>query len=315
MFQSGSVGKQFTAAGVMLLVEDGRVDLDASIREHLPESPESWQPITVRHLLTHASGIPDYTSDSFDYATDYSEDDLVRMASDLPLEFPAGTRWNYSNTGYAMLGVMISRVTGAPYWEFLRERLFDPAGMPTIRINTATEIVPHRARGYMPGPQGLQNASHVAEQTNTTADGSMLFSLRDMIAWNETVRTRSILSPESWDQILTPMVLNSGNSHPYGFAWFFDDVAGQAVLEHSGAWQGFVNQYTRFPNQDLSVIVLTNARSTMSAPLAMQIGAMIDPVLTPEPPATEPIADDPAVTAYVADMLEKMSDEIGRAHV
>jgi len=308
MFQSGSVGKQFTAAGVMLLVEDGRVDLDASIREHLPESPESWQPITVRHLLTHASGIPDYTSDSFDYATNYAEDDLVRMASDLPLEFSAGTRWNYSNTGYAMLGVMISRVTGAPYWEFLRERVFDPAGMPTIRINTATEIVPHRARGYMPGPEGLQNASHVAEQTNTTADGSMLFSLRDMIAWNETVRTRSILSPESWDQILTPMVLNSGNSHPYGFAWFFDEVAGQPVLEHSGAWQGFVNQYTRFPSQDLSVIVLTNARSTMSATLAMQIGAMIDPVLTPEAPATEPIADDPAVTAYVADMLEKMSD-------
>ena len=308
MFQSGSIGKQFTAAGVMLLAEDGRVDLDESIRVYLPEAPESWQAITARHLLTHSSGIPDYTSDSFDYATNYSEDDLVRMASDLTLEFPAGTRWNYSNTGYAMLGVMISRVTGAPYWTFLRERLFDPAGMPTIRINTATEIVPHRARGYMAGPAGLQNASHVAEQTNTTADGSMLFSLGDMIAWNEVVRTRTVLSPESWDQILTPMVLNSGNTHPYGFAWFFDDVAGQPVLEHSGTWQGFANQYTRFPSQDLSVIVLTNARSTMSTPLAMRIGALIDQQLKPEPPRTEAIADDPAVTAYVTDMLEKMSD-------
>ena len=308
MFQSGSVGKQFTAAGVMVLVEDGRVDLDESIRVHLPEAPESWQPITVRHLLTHSSGIPDYTSASFDYATNYSEDDLVRMASDLTLEYPAGTRWNYSNTGYAMLGVMISRVTGGPYWDFLRERVFDPAGMPTIRINTATEIVPHRARGYMPGPGGLQNASHVAEQTNTTADGSMLFSLQDMIAWNEVVRTRAILSPESWDQIVSPMVLNSGNTHPYGFGWFFAEVAGQPVHEHSGAWQGFVNQYTRFPDQDLSVIVLTNARSAMSAPLAMRAGALVDPMLTPEPPPTEAIADDPAVTAYIADMIEKMSD-------
>jgi CubicO group peptidase (beta-lactamase class C family)/Tol biopolymer transport system component len=308
MFQSGSVGKQFTAAGVMVLVEDGRVDLDESIRTHLPEAPESWQPITVRHLLTHSSGIPDYTSASFDYATNYSEDDLVRMASDLTLEYPAGTRWNYSNTGYAMLGVMISRVTGVPYWDFLRERVFDPAGMPTIRINTATEIVPHRARGYMPGPGGLQNASHVAEQTNTTADGSMLFSLRDMIAWNEAVRTRTVLSPESWDQILSPMVLNSGNTHPYGFAWFFNEAAGQPVVEHGGSWQGFVNQYTRFPDQDLSVIVLTNARSTMSTPLAMRIGALVDPALTPEPPPTEAIADDPVVTAYVADMIEKMSD-------
>ena len=308
MFQSGSVGKQFTAAGVMILVEDGRVDLGESIRVHLPEAPESWQPITLRHLLTHTSGIPDYTSASFDYATNYSENDLVRMASELTLEYPAGTRWNYSNTGYAMLGVMISRVTGVPYWEFLRERVFDPAGMPTIRINTATEIVPHRARGYTPGPKGLQNASHVAEQTNTTADGSMLFSLRDMIAWNEVVRSRAVLSPESWDQILSPMVLNSGNTHPYGFAWFFDEVAGHPVLEHSGSWQGFVNQYTRFPDQDLSVIVLTNARTTASGPLAMRIGAMIDPALTPDPPPTEAIADDPAVTSHVADMLEKMSD-------
>jgi CubicO group peptidase (beta-lactamase class C family) len=308
MFQSGSVGKQFTAAGVMVLVEDGRIDLGESIRTYLPDAPESWQPITIRHLLTHSSGIPDYTSASFDYATNYSEDDLVRMASDLTLEYPAGTRWNYSNTGYAMLGVMISRVTGVPYWDFLRERVFDPAGMPTIRINTATEIVPHRARGYMPGPGGLQNASHVAEQTNTTADGSMLFSLRDMIAWNEVVRSRAVLSPGSWDQITTPLVLNSGNSHPYGFAWFFDEVAGQPVLEHSGSWQGFVNQYTRFPDQDLSVIVLTNARTAMSAPLAMRVGAMIDPVLTPEPPPTEAITDDPAVTTYIADMLAKMAD-------
>lgn len=308
MFQTGSVGKQFTAAGVMVLVEDGRIDLDESIRVHLPEAPESWQAITLRHLLTHSSGIPDYTSASFDYATNYSEDDLVRMASDLTLEYLPGTRWNYSNTGYAMLGVMISRVTGVPYWEFLRERVFDPAGMPTIRINTATQIVPHRARGYMPGPAGLQNASHVAEQTNTTADGSMLLSLRDMIAWNEAVRTRAVLSPESWDQILSPMVLNSGNTHPYGFAWFFDEVAGQPVLEHSGSWQGFVNQYTRFPEQDLSVIVLTNARSAMSAPLAMRIGALIDPALMPEPLPIEAIADDPAVTTHVAGMLEKMSD-------
>ena len=109
-----------------------------------------FQPITVRHLLTHSSGIPDYTSSTFDYATNYSEDDLVRMASDLTLEFPAGTRWNYSNTGYAMLGVMISRVTGMPYWDFLRERIFDSAGMPNISNATAFLALPPEL-AFVPG--------------------------------------------------------------------------------------------------------------------------------------------------------------------
>jgi CubicO group peptidase (beta-lactamase class C family) len=202
MFQSGSLGKQFTAAGVLALVEDGRLTLDSSVRHYLPQVPASWQPITIRHLLSHTGGVPDYTSDQFDYRKDYTDGELVAMAAALPLEFPAGARWNYSNTGYALLGIIITRVTGRPYHEVLRERIFTPAGMPTIRVITEADVVPHRARGYLPVAGGWEHAAWVAPRLNTTADGSMLLSLRDMLAWNETVRQRRVLRPESWALML-----------------------------------------------------------------------------------------------------------------
>ena len=131
MFESGSMGKMFTSAGMLAMIEEGNVALDSSVRVYLPGAPASWQPITIRHLLSHTSGIPDYTSDTFDYRRDYTEAELAKMAYALTLEFPAGARWNYSNTGYAVLGIILSKVGGRPYWQTLRERIFTPAGMPT----------------------------------------------------------------------------------------------------------------------------------------------------------------------------------------
>ena len=306
MFQSGSLGKQFTAAGILALVEEGRIDLDASVREYLSDAPAKWQQITIRHLLTHASGIPDYTSDEFDYGTNYTEEDLVRMAARLELEFPSGARWNYSNTGYAMLGVVISRVTGAPYWNFLRERIFDPAGMETIRINTQSELVPHRAQGYLVTPDGWGHPGYVAEMTNTTADGSMLLSLDDLLAWHRVVSDRAILSPESWEQMFEPMTLNSGRTYPYSFAWFIEEAGGEAVYQHSGSWQGFLTQYTRFRDGDLSILLLANTRSLAVMGLPNQLGPIVDPDLAPAPPPSEPIANtEPEATRYVAEVLEK----------
>ncbi len=308
MFQSGSLGKQFTSAGIMALVEEGRIDLDESVRSYLPETPDSWRPITIRHLLTHSSGIPDYTSDEFDYEANYDENDLVRIATGLELEFPAGSRWNYSNTGYVLLGVIMGRTTGKPYWEYLRERIFDPAGMPTIRVNTASEIVRNRAEGYLPVEGGWQHSAYVAPTTNTTADGSMLVNLHDMIAWNEVVRNRRVLRPESWETVLSPMTLSSGRTYPYGFGWFFQNVGGQAVHEHGGSWQGFITQFTRFTDDDLAIIVLSNGRTFAVPGLANGIAALVDPSLAPAPPATTPIPDaDTEATAYVREILAKVA--------
>ena len=284
------------------------MDLEASVRRYLPETPESWQPIRIRHLLTHSSGIPDYTGDDFDYRKDYSDEELVRMAAELPLEFPAGERWNYSNTGYVILGIVMTRVTGTPYYEFLRARIFDPAGMPTIRVITEAGVVPNRAHGYLPSEDGWTHAAWVSPKLNTTADGSMLLSLRDMIAWNEAVRNRRVLKSESWERMLSPMVLNSGRTHPYGLGWFLGEAGGQVVNEHGGTWQGFVTQYTRFTGDDLAVVVLSNARTPAPGPLATQVAALFNEALEPAPPPSTLIRDpDPEVTAHVRGILAKVA--------
>ena len=148
IYQSGSLGKQFTAAAVTMLAETGRLSLDDSIVKWLPEGRGVWDGIRVRHLLTHTSGIAEYTDSTFDYRKDYTEDQLVRFAASRPLDFPPGERWSYSNTGYAVLGVLVHRVTGRFYGEVLHDLIFAPAGMRTTRIISESDIVPNRSAGY-----------------------------------------------------------------------------------------------------------------------------------------------------------------------
>ena len=306
MFESGSVGKMFTAAGIMALVEEHRVALDSSVRHYVPEAPTSWQGITIRHLLSHTSGIPDYTSDAIDYRRDYTEAQLASMAFALPLEFPPGARWNYSNTGYVMLGMIISRITGAPYWQYLRSRIFTPAGMSTVRVISESDIVPHRASGYLPDGTGFVHQNWVSPTLNTTADGSLLISVRDFVAWNAVVRNRRVLSNESWAQLFTPIRLTSGRTHPYGFGWFLDSLNGQRVVQHGGSWQGFRNQFTRFEGSDLTVVVLSNSGAVLPDVVASRIAAAVDSTLTPPPAPTVVIADhDPATTALIRATLAK----------
>ena len=306
MFESGSMAKQFTAAGVMALVEDGTMKLDESVRTYLSDAPAAWQGVTIRQMLSHTSGIPDYTGDQLDYRKEFSDADLKRLAFGLTLEFSPGARWNYSNTNYVLLGVIIGQLAGKPYWEFLRERIFTPAGMPTIRVISESAIVPHRASGYLAAVDGWRNQDWVSPSLNTTADGSMLLSLRDMIAWNDAVRTRRVLRPESWDQLLRPVTLASGKRYPYGFGIFVDTLRGGVVHQHGGDWQGFRNQFNRYEAEDLAVIVLANSRSADRVAIVGAVAGAVSSALAPEPLPTQPITDrEPKVTAFVRIVLEK----------
>src|SRR5207244_4067380 len=148
IFQSGSLGKMFTATAVMLQVEDGKLALSDPVTKFFPDAPTSWRDITVRHLLTHTSGIPDYTTSTFDYRKAWTEDPVADMAFAPALEFPPGSRWNYSNTGYALLGFIVHKVSGQFYGDVLKERVFKPLGMTTARIINEADVVPNRAAGY-----------------------------------------------------------------------------------------------------------------------------------------------------------------------
>jgi CubicO group peptidase (beta-lactamase class C family) len=302
IFQSGSLGKQFTAALVMLLVEDGRLELDDSVRDYLQNAPESWQAITIRHLLTHTSGVPEYTEGAIDLRRDYDEDELTQIAYQLPLEFAPGSRWRYSNTGYALLGVVIHKASGSYYGDLLRGRVFGPLGMPTARIISEADIVPHRAAGYRLVDGELKNQEWVAPALNTTADGSLYLSLQDYIAWDRGLRAGALLKPASWAQVYEPVRLASGNRYPYGFGWDVEEIGRQRVYRHGGAWQGFETYIARYLGDDLTIVVLTNLAGARPSRFVEAIAGLFDPALAPT--ERKAIRDgEPEVTARLATLL------------
>jgi CubicO group peptidase (beta-lactamase class C family) len=178
IFQTGSVGKQFTAMAVMMLVEEGKLQLDDRMTKYIPEPPSSWQDVTIRQLLTHTSGIADYGGEEgtmgkgvINFRRDYTEGELIQAFAKMPMDFPPGQNWSYSNTGYVLLGIIIHRVTGEFYGDFLQERIFRPLGMTSTRIISEADIVPHRSSGYRLVNGELKNQEWVSPTLNTTADG------------------------------------------------------------------------------------------------------------------------------------------------
>lgn len=283
MFQSGSIGKQFTAAAIMLQVDDGLVALADPLSKFFPGGPPAWKQITVHHLLTHTSGIPDYNDGQLDYRRDYTEDELVKFAQTLSPDFPPGADWRYSNTGYILLGALVRKASGKFYGDVLRERVFAPLGMTTARVMSEADIVPDRAAGYRLLKGMLQNQDWVSPSLNTTADGSLYLSLRDFIAWDRGLAARAILKPESWDAIFTPVTLASGRKHPYGYGWVVDRVAGQLVRRHGGAWQGFKTSIARYAGDEVTVIVLANLAQANTDGINDQVAATLIPKLSATP--------------------------------
>ena len=186
IFQSGSMGKQFTAFAVMLLVEDGKIGLDEKISRYLGDVPPAWSNITIRHLLTHTSGMTDYP-DSFDFRRDFTEDELLKWAKEVPVAFAPGEKWQYSNLGFVTLGLIIHKVSGKFYGDLLRERVFKPLWMTTARIINEADVIPNRAAGYRLDNGELKNQNWVSPSMNTTADGSLYLTVLDVMKWDDAL--------------------------------------------------------------------------------------------------------------------------------
>jgi len=281
VYQSGSVGKQFTAAAIVMLAEQGRLSLDDSITRFLPDGPATWRGITIRHLLTHTSGIADYTDSTLDTRRDYTEDELVRLAAKQPLEFAPGDRWSYSNTGYVLLGIIIHRVTGVFYGDFLKDHVFRPLGMRTTRIISEADIIPNRAAGYHLVNDTLKNQDWVSPSLNTTADGALYFTVRDLAHWAIGLNHWKIPSRAGLEAIWSPVRLNDGGTFPYGFGWQVAQQRGYRRIGHGGAWQGFRTAIQRYPDFDLTVIVLDNLEQSLPEAMAVTIAGILEPRLTP----------------------------------
>ena len=279
IYQSGSVGKQFTATLAMILVEEGKLGLDDRIGKHIPNAPESWKDITVRHLLTHTSGISNSLYQKIDMRRDYTEDELLQQIMALPLDFAPGERWSYSNPGYVTLGILIHKVSGKFYGDLLREKVFGPLGMTTARVIDEADIIPNRADGYRLVEGELKNQEWVAPRLNITADGSLYLTVLDMAKWDAALDSEKLLKRDALDLMWTPAKLNDGKTAHYGFGWMIGQARGQRVIRHGGGWQGFSTNIARFVDKKLTVIVLTNLAGADPGSIADAVAALYEPEL------------------------------------
>ena len=280
IYQSGSLGKQFTAAAVMLLVQDGKLSLADPVTRYFPNAPPGWGAVTIRHLLTHTSGAGDYPDD-FDFRHDHTEGDMAALVLSRPFEFRPGDAWQYSNLGYVLLGAIIHKVSGEFYGDLLRTRIFLPFGLTTARIITEADIVPNRAAGYRLVDGQLKNQEWVSPVVNTTADGSLYLTVRDMARWDSALYGTDLLTTESFRQITTPVTLNSGKTYPYGFGWRVGSTNGHRIMAHSGSWQGFKTYVVRYPDDRVTVVVFANLAQADVTAIAQGVAALWDPKLVP----------------------------------
>lgn len=308
LFQSGSIGKMFTAAGILLLAQEGKLRLDDRLSMYFPDAPAAWHRVSIRELLTHTSGIKDYAqinSGDLDYRKDYTDDELLAAMQRLPLEFEPGTQWSYSNSGYVVLGLLITRLAGKDYSDFLAERLFKPLGMQTTQLISERRVTPNRAAGYELDNHGvLVNQEWVAPGLNRTADGSLYFSLRDLAAWERALEGRSFMSAKSFTDWWTAVRLTNGSRYPYGFGWVLSEQRGEPVLRHSGAWQGFEAAIVRYPEQQLAVMILANAAQVDATRIARGVAGLVDDRLKLRTTVASRVPPDRALATTLRNVLE-----------
>jgi CubicO group peptidase (beta-lactamase class C family) len=315
IFQSGSVGKQFVSAAIMMLVEEGRVSLDDSITKYFPAAPASWKPIRIKNLLSHTSGLAEYESPErtgpkgpFYLRLDYTESQLLHKIEALPIENAPGAKWNYRNTNYVLLGFLIHRVTGMFYADYLAKRIFKPLGMSSTRLISDADIIPNRAAGYQWENDALKNQDWVSPAFNSTADGALYFNVPDLAKWDASLYTTQLLTQSSLDAMWTVYKLNNGkpNDGDYGFAWEITKQNGHRLIEHGGAWQGFTSQISRYPDDSLTVVVLANSDSARTDYMAHVIAGLADAPLLPQ--KLTAIADaEPRVAASLRSLLDRIA--------
>jgi len=278
VYKIGSVSKQFIAAGIMLLIQDGKLSLDDKISKFLEGTPDTWREITVRHLLTHTSGIV-REAPGFDPLKIQDDAEVIKTAYQLPLRFTPGEKWEYCNVGYFSLAEIIRKISGKPWGDYLRERLFTPLEMSATRTTTMTDIIQNRANGYVWKNGKLDNAEiYFALRPS----GAFLSTVLDLAKWDAALYTDKTFKQSTLSQMWDPVKLNSGATHPYGFGWELGVVGGHKRVNHGGSLPGFRAQFSRFIDDQLSIVVLTNGDNADPNLIAIGIAALYIPGLIPE---------------------------------
>lgn len=299
VYKIASVSKQFIAAGIMLLAQDGKLNLDDSIGKYFADAPETWKAITVRHLLSHTSGLLRDVPD-FDPLKVLPDRDAIKTAYASPPQFAPGAKWQYSNVGYYALAEIIATVTGKSWPEFINERVFLPAGMARTRTTTISDIVPDRASGYSLTGKGQQNAE---VWLALRPSGAFISTVNDLAKWDAVLNSDTILGPAARGQMWSPVKLNDGSASRYGYGWFVDTTPGHRRVYHDGGLPGFRATLVRCIDDKLTVIMLSNLDSAEIPKMARFVAGFYLPDLAPVPEKAVPDAE-PAITAKVKGLIE-----------
>ncbi len=267
VFEIGSITKQFTATAIMLLVDGGKISLDDKISRYRDGLPEAWRAVTIRQLLSHTSGIPDYEAimGYGSYRNIMTADQVIALAASKPMDFAPGTQWHYSNTGYFLLTLALEKITNQPYFQFVQAHLLTPLGMTHTRSSEPRDIIPLRAAGYAFENGRLENRDPI--QPTATGGAAMLVStLGDMAKWGAEILTPTLLREKDYDLMWANTPLADGTPSGYGFGWFVAPKHGHRALEHSGGTAGFTCDMLCLLDDRLVVIVLTNGYQSTARP-------------------------------------------------
>src|SRR6187402_1916001 len=254
----GSVSKQFFTTAILKLMEEGKLSIEDHVHKFFPDAPDTWEPIQVKHLMSHTSGLK---REGPAYNNSVIQPDLViiKSAYSLPLDFKTGEKYQYCNLAYFMLAEIIKQVSGIPWQDYIREKLFIPAGMMNSGMTDFYPIIPNRASGYMHKNGVLMNADAMYA---VRPSGGFLSTSTDMILWDKVLREKNIiLKKENWELLWQPVIKTSDNTDSkacYGFGWIIDERNNRKTVEHGGSNIGFRSYYTRFVNDGLSIIIMTN---------------------------------------------------------
>ena len=305
VFEIGSMTKAFTAELVMMLVEEGKVSLSDPIKKYIDGAPETWDGITVRHLLTHTSGLPNYTSLRPSLILNSERmtfTELFDMVKDLKLTFEPGKRYAYSNTGYYFLGHIIEKASGSPLVDFLRERILKPLEMNDTVPQRARGVVVNRAVGYMRIGSAYSLMPYL-DASGAAAAGFLLSTVDDLAKWDKALLDGKLLKPESYAEMYKNMPIEGGIS-TYGFGWDVSRIAGHKAIQHGGGTGGFSTYMLRLPDDKLTVVVLGNLAQSNVGTIAHGAAKILLPELV-EKVIRDP---DPTKTKAHKEIIEKIAD-------
>lgn len=271
-FRIGSITKQFTAMAVMQLVEQGEIDLEASIVEYLPDYPENpGKKVTIHHLLNHSSGIPSYTgmAEIMKHRGSLEEapEDFIKNFWEKELEFEPGSTFKYNNSGYYLLGMIIEQVSKIPYDEYVKKNIFEPLGMKNSGYEHYRDVIPNLAEGYAAVGDYPEKAGHIVTDIAGAA-GALYSTTEDLLIWHRALLAKKMISEAGYEKMFTPYLKE------YGYGWGIEERFGQTVYAHSGGIDGFRSMGILLPEEKLSVIVLANLESTNSVGVAQDLAKM-----------------------------------------